>query len=216
MGRSGPPPGTSSGRRGPSLLLASRSPRRAALLEAAGIRFEVALPAVVSEELPLGPGGRPLDPGETVRRLAERKARAAAEARPGRLLLAADTLVFLDGRPLGQPPDAAAAVRMLQALSGRTHLVATGVAMAGPGHPPVSGHEVARVSFRDLSGEEIAAYVASGEPLDKAGAYGIQGAARGFVAALEGSEDTVIGLPVALVRQFMALWGPPPDASSAD
>jgi septum formation protein len=201
---------------GRPLLLASRSPRRAALLEAAGIPFERAAPLAVSEALPTAEDGAALDPGETVRRLAARKVRAATAAAPGRLVLAADTLVFLDGRPLGKPDDAEAAVRMLRALSGREHLVATGVALAGPGREPAVGHAATRVRFRALEEAEIRRYVATGEPLDKAGAYGIQGGAGAFVASLEGDEDTVVGLPVALVRRFMALWEGSDEGSSRD
>jgi septum formation protein len=198
----------SSGGAARPLLLASRSPRRAALLQAAGIPFEVADLPPVDERLPHGPGGSALEPEEAVRRLAERKARAAARAAPDRLVLAADTLVFLDGRPLGKPGSDGEARAMLRALSGESHEVATGVAVVRPGPGPVqgrlrSGTRVARVRFRRLTEAEIEAYVATGETRDKAGAYAIQGGAAAFVASLEGEADTVVGLPIGLVRSLL-------------
>jgi MAF protein len=120
-----------------------------------------------------------------------------------RPVVAADTVVVLDGDVLGKPatPDEAAA--MLRRLSGRTHDVVTGVAVKDR-HGVRSGHSTARVSFRSLRPAEVRAYVASGEPMDKAGGYGLQGQAAKFVSRVEGERDTVIGLPVELVRALLA------------
>lgn len=188
------------------LVLASRSPRRRSLLEAAGIHFELHdYPEI--DETPRADLTESLD---IVRELAERKARAALLRTPHVVVLAADTLVFLDQRILGKPDDEAEAEAMLRALSGRTHEVATGVAIAGPddeaGARLLSGAERTLVRFRELSQTEIRAYVASGEPLDKAGAYAIQAGARAFIASIDGAEDTVIGLPVHLVQRLLADW----------
>jgi septum formation protein len=184
------------------LLLASRSPRRARILEAAGIPFRLGLVPDVDESVPPG-----LAPAAAAQALAERKARAVAPRAPGGLVLCADTLVHLEGgEVLGKPSGRAEAVGMLTRLSGRTHQVATGVALARGGRIE-SGVDVARVTFRALERAEIQAYVRSGEPLDKAGAYAIQGGARAFVEHLEGAEDTVIGLPVALVRELLGRLG---------
>lgn len=188
------------------IVLASRSPRRAELLDAAGIAFEARAFPDIDET----PGVGLDDPREIVRDLAERKARSAALHAPHELLLTADTLVFLDEDILGKPDDGAEAHAMLTALSGRSHVVATGVAITGPGGRGrtrlVSDAAATRVRFRELTREEIHAYVASGEPLDKAGAYAIQGGARTFVAGLDGAEDTVIGLPLEVVRRLLADW----------
>jgi septum formation protein len=195
------------------MLLASASPRRAALLVAAGIPFDVADFPPLDETPPRGPAGEPLAAPEVARRLALRKVRAAALRAPHRLVLAADTLVFLPDEVLGKPRDASDAERILVRLSGREHRVATGVALRAPGAPPeareVSGVAIARVRFRRLEPAEIRAYVAGGEPLDKAGAYAIQGDGAAFVEALDGDRDTVIGLPMALVRALLRdLTGP--------
>ncbi len=181
------------------ILLASKSPRRADLLREAGIAFEVVDVGEVDETPPPG-----FSPAEVVEHLALRKARAVAALACERTVLTADTLVFLDGETLGKPADADDAVRMLRRLSGRAHEVATGVALATPDGTR-SGVDTTRVHFRALADEEIRAYVDTGEPLDKAGSYGIQGGAGAFVAHLEGAADTVIGLPVALVRRLMGI-----------
>ena len=185
--------------------LASRSSRRADLLRAAGVEFEAGPFPDVDETPPSG-----LAPGPTVEALAVRKAEAAAALVPGSWVLAGDTLVFLDGVALGKPCDEADAHRMLAALSGRAHEVASGVALAraDPGGLSLrSAHDVTSVRFRALGTSEIAAYVATGEPLDKAGAYGIQGGAADFVAALDGARDTVIGLPMDVVRRLLRETG---------
>lgn len=183
------------------LVLASASPRRAELLRAAGIDFDV-LMANVDESVHPGE-----TPAQHVARLAEEKAlRVLPEAR-NRPVLGADTVVVVDGEILGKPADAADAGRMLRILSGRQHQVMTGVALipepasAGlDGSITLSdGIEVTTVEFAPISPAEIAAYVGSGEPMDKAGAYAIQGLASRFVTRIEGSYSNVVGLPVALV-----------------
>lgn len=184
------------------LRLASRSPRRAALLEAAGIAF-------VPGPWPSGEERLPADraPAEAVAAVAAAKAREALAAAPDDVVLAADTLVFLDGQPLGKPRDGAEAEAFLRALSGRRHDVVTAVAVAWSrgGRPVVrTACATTRVTFRPLRADGIAAHVASGEPLDKAGAYALQGGARAFVAHIDGDEDTVIGLPIGLVRRLLA------------
>ena len=178
------------------LVLASRSPRRAELLRRAGYAFTVA-PADIDE--------RSL-PGETpeahVARLAARKAAVAADRHPGAVALGADTVVVVGGLVLGKPADGVEAREMLRRLSGRTHDVLTGVAVAsGAGRRA----EVARtrVTFRSLSPAEVDWYVASGEPADKAGAYAIQGRASRFVTGIEGSYTTVVGLPIAVVDRLL-------------
>ena len=180
-------------------MLASGSPRRADLLRAAGFSFSVR-PAGV-EEWPFC-GGSPVSYAESL-------ARAKAEAvRAGddEVVLAADTVVVLDGSVLGKPGSAEEAAEMLRRLSGRRHDVVTAVAVLRGGVLRC-GHDRALVTFRSLGPDEIAAYVASGEPLDKAGAYAIQGGAAGFVERLEGCRDTVVGLPVGLLRELLPRLG---------
>jgi septum formation protein len=178
-------------------VLASRSPRRAELLRAAGIPF-VVVPPADEDETP--PAGTP--PREVPRVLAVQKALRVARALPGRVVLGADTVVLLDGAVVGKPRGAADARRILAALSGRTHEVATGIALVRGG-VRLDDLAVARVTFRPLAASEVDAYVATGEPFDKAGAYAIQGGAGGFVSALEGGIDTVVGLPVDRVRALL-------------
>jgi septum formation protein len=174
------------------LVLASGSPRRADLLRRAGFAFEVR---------PSGGAEAPFRDGDPAA-YTEALARAKVAAVEGELVLGADTVVVLDGEVIGKPADAGDAAAMLRRLSGRTHQVVTGVAVRHRGTVR-SGHARARVTFRPLSEPEIAAYVAGGEPLDKAGAYGFQGAGAAFVTALDGDADTVIGLPLGLVRALL-------------
>lgn len=177
------------------LVLASASPRRAALLTAAGYDFEVRPSG--ADEWPF-PGG---DPAAYAEALATAKA-AQVRAEPDAVVIGADTIVVLDGAVLGKPVDGTDARRMLLALSGRAHDVVTGVAVRR-GSSTHSAHARSRVTFRTLSDQEIDAYVATGEPLDKAGAYAYQGGAGRFVTRLEGDADTVIGLPVSLLEQLL-------------
>jgi septum formation protein len=174
------------------LILASGSARRAELLRAAGIAFEIA-PAEIDE--------RPLS-GETpaayVERLAREKAQAVARRHPDAAILGADTTVVVDGIILGKPADDGDARSMLATLSGRTHDVLTGIALIKNGRL-VSAVETTRVRFARLSDDDITWYVASGEPRGKAGAYAIQGLASRFVDGIEGSYSNVVGLPIALV-----------------
>jgi len=181
------------------LVLASASPRRAALLAAAGLPFERLTTAV--DETP-HPGEAP---HAACLRLAEEKARAAGAARRQGCVLAGDTLVALDGRPLGKPADAREARAMLAALAGRTHDVfsAAAVLRARDGRL-LSGLARARVAFAPLGEAQLADYLASGEWEGKAGAYAIQGRAGTFARVVEGEEDTVVGLNVALVGRLLA------------
>ncbi|MGE3404649.1 MAG: nucleoside triphosphate pyrophosphatase [Vicinamibacterales bacterium] len=180
----------------PRVLLASASPRRAELLAAAGIPFDVA-PADVDETR--RPGEAPVAYCE---RLARTKALAAAERAPDRVVVAADTIVVAGADVFGKPEDAADARRMLQALSGRAHDVLTAVAIAAGGEVRTAVERTA-VEFVPLSEDEIAWYVESGEPMDKAGAYAIQGLASRFVARISGSYSNVVGLPVATVYRLL-------------
>jgi septum formation protein len=174
-------------------VLASASPRRAELLRAAGFTFDV-LVADVDEAVHPGEA-----PEAYVRRVAEAKGRAVASRAEGRRVLAADTTVVVEGVILGKPADAAEASRMLRALSGRTHQVLTGVWLDG-----ACEVESTDVEFVPLTDEEIAWYVASGEPMDKAGAYAIQGLASRFISRIRGSYSNVVGLPVARVYAILA------------
>jgi septum formation protein len=173
------------------LVLASRSPRRAELLTAAGFEFTVRATDV--DETPRD--GE--DPREYVLRLAEEKARAV-EASDDETVLAADTTVVLGNEIMGKPADAADAVRMLRALAGRRHEVITAIGLRR-GDRVVRDIASTSVWFAPLSETEIADYVTSGEPMDKAGAYGIQGLASKFIERIDGSYSNVVGLPVALV-----------------
>lgn len=183
------------------LILASGSPRRKELLERLGLRFTVC-PADVDETLVPGLSAR-----EQVMRLSRVKAQAAARtADRDAVILSADTVVVLDGEILGKPRDAADAVRMLSALSGRGHLVLSGVTVWTRGKAETICEET-EVYFRDLSRREIAAYVATGEPMDKAGAYGAQGYAAIFVERLIGDFYNVMGLPVCRAVQMLRRAG---------
>ena len=188
------------------LVLASSSPRRRELLTQAGYEFEVR-PAHIDEEPRAGE-----DPTAYVVRLAREKAEAvyrelasAAETSDGKSLvvLGADTTVTVDGGILAKPVDAADAARMLRLLSGRSHRVITGVALATAAGTEAAA-EVTAVRFLSLSNEEIEAYVAGGEPMDKAGAYAIQGGAARWIPRIEGCYFNVMGLPLALVSQMLA------------
>jgi len=178
------------------LVLASRSPRRAELLTAAGIPFVVRTADI--DETPRRPGETPRD---YVLRMAEEKARAVTVA-DSETILAADTTVVLGAEILGKPANAADASRMLAALSGRRHDVLTGICLLR-GNRTVRDFASTAVWFGDMSLEEIAHYVASGEPMDKAGAYAIQGIASRWIERIEGEYTNVVGLPVSLVYRHL-------------
>ena len=185
----------------PMLILASASPRRRELLTQAGFEVQVH-PAHIPEDP--RPGEEPV---AYVTRLAREKAqtalaRLAEESPSGLVVLGADTTVTVDGEILGKPEDAADAARMLRMLSGRSHLVVTGVAVVTAQSTEVAS-EVTAVRFLTLSEAEIEAYVASGEPMDKAGAYGIQGRAARWIPRIEGCYFNVVGLPLALVSTML-------------
>lgn len=182
------------------LVLASASPRRQELLRNAGIEF-VVRPAHIPEER------RPGEPPEKyVKRLANEKARTVWEALrrecPAALVLGADTTVVVNEHVLEKPQDEADAARMLRLLSGQTHQVMTGVCLYGHGVEDVRC-ECTQVTFAELSDDEIRAYVATGEPMDKAGAYAIQGVASRWIGRIEGDYFNVVGLPVAMVYRML-------------
>ena len=180
--------------------MASASPRRAELLRNAGIEFTVA-PAGIPE-VP-----HPRETAEEfVRRMGRQKAALVASRYPGRFVLGADTEVVVDGAILGKPVDAADACRMLQLLSGRVHRVSTGVALLGPAVDDTRV-ETTEVTMTEITPEEIRAYVASGEPMDKAGAYAIQGFASRWISRLDGCYFNVVGLPVPLVYRMLRAHG---------
>lgn len=180
------------------LVLASASPRRRELLAWFGIAYDVDVPEVDERAR----GGE--EPTALVRRLARAKAETVAARRAADWVLAADTLVEVDGQILGKPADSPDAARMLGRLAGREHRVVTGFALLAPGGTPAAADEVVtRVCFRPLSRRAIAAYVATGEAEDKAGGYAIQGRGAGLVARIDGSFTNVIGLPLAEVERAL-------------
>jgi len=179
------------------LVLASASPRRVALLRQAGAEFTVADPGPDRA----WPGAA--EPRHGVRALALDKARRVAAKKSGSVVIGADTVVVARGLRLGKPADAAEAVEMLSRLHGRTHEVWTGIAVVR-GDEQRTAAECTKVQFARLSPEDIAGYVRSGEPLDKAGAYGIQGLAGMFVRRIEGDYFNVVGLPLARLRAVLA------------
>jgi septum formation protein len=181
------------------LVLASRSPRRQEILARAGISF-VVRPVEIDEALEPGENA-----GAYVKRLARWKAEAA-EAAPGEIVLGADTVVVVDEEILGKPADAADAARMLGRLSGREHVVMTGICLRATS-TVIQDLEATRVRFLPLSPREIGAYVASGEPMDKAGAYAIQGLASRFVDRIEGCYFNVVGLPISRVCRHLVEFG---------
>jgi septum formation protein len=180
-------------------ILASASPRRKNLLRAAGFKFRA---RSSSAEPPPRLGE---SPAAYARRAARAKALSVAGATPaGALVLGADTIVVAGNQILGKPADAADAARMVRRLSGRVHRVVTGVCLVrAPRRVVALRHETTRVRFRKLSEAEIREYVESGEPLDKAGAYGIQGRASKFIRGIEGCYFNVVGLPVPLVYDML-------------
>lgn len=182
----------------PRLILASSSPRRAEILRRLGLEFEI-LPPAIEERL----DGRESPPA-AAERLAREK--AIARARNGALSLGCDTLVVHGGRILGKPETPARAVAMLEEMAGEEHLVYTGIALAAPGRVE-STVESTRVWFRDLSTRELQEYVATGEPMDKAGAYGIQAFGAAIVRRIDGDYFNVMGLPIQRLLELFERHG---------
>jgi septum formation protein len=180
-----------------AVILASASPRRQELLRKAGIAIE-AHPARIVEERAAGE-----KPVQYACRLAREKARSIAARFPGRYVLGADTIVVVDDQVLEKPADAQDAERMLRLLSGRKHEVTTAVSLATPEGFIDTRFSTTEVAFRDLQEEEIRQYVGGGEPMDKAGAYAIQGGAGGWVRSIQGEYSNVVGLPVSLVIEML-------------
>lgn len=186
----------------PQIILASNSPRRKELLGQMGLyEFKVSAPNG-DESVEEG-----LSPARIVEELSLRKARAAAEkAGPEDLIIAADTVVALDGAVLGKPRSGEDAFSMLSALSGREHLVYTGVTVL-QGERAVTEHEETAVRFREAAPGEIRGYIATGEPMDKAGAYGIQGRGALLVSGIRGDYSNVVGLPVFRLGRMLRGFG---------
>lgn len=187
----------------PRLILASASPRRAEILTSLRIPF-TAMPVDISEALQAGETAP-----EAARRLAAGKAAAAAARDPDSWVLAADTLVFLDGDTLGKPGDDREAEAMLRRLAGREHGVVTAVHLRRGDDPGRGVAETSRVRFAPMSEVEILWYVATGEPRDKAGAYGVQGLGARFIAEIHGSFTNVMGLPARAVYELLRNAGDP-------
>jgi septum formation protein len=182
------------------LVLASASPRRQELLRNGGIAFEVQ-PAHINED-PL-PGEQAK---ECAQRLAQEKALAIAKKRPDDAVLGADTVVVIEHQILNKPVDAADAARMLRLLSGRTHQVITGVCVVANGQSLVDS-EITSVTMSEISEREVSEYVETGEPMDKAGAYAIQGRASRWIPRIEGDYSNVVGLPIARVYRMLQQAG---------
>jgi septum formation protein len=185
------------------LILASGSPRRKELLAQLGVPFTVVTHSIDEDALTVA------DPWKTAENLAIAKAETVAKLYPGHLVLGGDTVVALadDGgwMQLGKPIDCGDAVRMLTLLSGRQHQVITGCALVSPVGTE-SMVASTKVTFRELSRNEIERYVDTGEPMDKAGGYGFQSGAAGFVVQLDGEIETVVGLPLSIVGQMLSGW----------
>ena len=182
-----------------SLILASASPRRRELMSYTGVPFEVI--TADAQEVTNG------EPQALVMENARRKARAVAKSHPGRIVLGADTIVYQGGRALGKPRDREEAKAMLRSLSGARHTVYTGVCVIAPDGREDTRCDETSVLFVPLQDATIDRYVADGEPMDKAGAYAIQGKGGMFVRSIEGSYSNVIGLPLALVREMLLRAG---------
>jgi nucleoside triphosphate pyrophosphatase len=185
----------------PALILASASPRRQELLREAGIAFEVHAAHVNEDQHE----GEP--PLEYAFRLAREKAQAVAQHYPQQYVLGADTIVVLDGEVLGKPADTADAARMLRTLSGKEHQVTTAVAVVKPGGDIETRFSTTQVCFREITEQEIQQYVAGSEPMDKAGAYAIQGGASRWTNRIVGEYSNVVGLPLSLVTEMLRKSG---------
>lgn len=179
------------------LVLASASPRRVELLRGAGFTFEIMVPQVEEAH------DAALTPAELTVENARRKALEGSRLRPGALVIGADTLVYVDGEPLGKPADMDEALAMVRRLSGRSHEVCTGVAFASDGRIEHELHVITQVTFKVLTDEIIRDYHSRVNPLDKAGAYGIQACTDMVMAGMEGSFTNVVGLPVDEVAEAL-------------
>lgn len=189
------------------IILASESPRRRELLALMGLTFTV-VPSHAEEVMPAHAG-----PDEAVRAIALQKASAVAAAYPDECVIGADTVVWFDGQILGKPHTPEAARAYLSRMQGRTHTVYTGVAVIAHGWADVR-HETTRVTFAPMSALEIDRYVASGDPLDKAGAYGVQGPFAVYVDRIEGNYFNVIGMPLPLLYRMLREAGALPEAGA--
>jgi septum formation protein len=184
------------------IVLASGSPRRRELLNMIGIADFIVIPAECGELMPAG-----RTPDATVREIAFQKAEYVSRScDPSDIIIAADTLVYLDGRPIGKPDSPEDAARMLRELSGRRHTVYTGIALI-KGGKYITGFEQTDVFFREISEAEILAYVETGEPMDKAGAYGAQGRGAVFIERIEGDFFNVMGLPLCRLSMMLKDFG---------
>lgn len=186
-----------------NIVLASGSPRRRELLAGLGWSFRVEPPRVVEKII----DGE--EPAVMVKRLAFEKASEVASRFPGEWVIGADTVVSIDGAVLGKPRDGACAAAMLRRLSGAVHSVFTGVALISPDGGSISEAEETKVTFRELTEDEIAAYVACGESMDKAGAYAIQGRGTLLARHIDGCYFNVVGLPLFLLSRMFAGMGVP-------
>lgn len=201
--------------RPPVIILASQSPRRAAILDALGVQYVVSVSDAEEEatfptddqSTGMPYVGVPRNDQPALR--AWRKGSHIADLHPDMVVIAADTIVVCDGLVLNKPTDPIDAVRMLQLLSGRTHIVYTGLALFAPGQQPRYRVEQSDVEMRTLSDDEIHAYVRTGEPMDKAGAYGIQGVAGTLVQTVTGSFTNVVGLPMQATVTLLTAAGVP-------
>ena len=185
------------------LILASQSPRRLELLKQVTDQFEV-VPSSVEEKLDYG-----LPPEENARALARTKAESVAENYPHDWVIGADTLVTLDHEIFEKPVDVPDAQRILRRLSGRKHLVITGICIVSPGKT-LDKAVISKVRFKSLSQEEISRYIQTGEPMDKAGAYAIQGKGKFMIREFSGSESNIIGLPIDELKILLKKTGFPP------
>ena len=181
----------------PPLLLASTSPQRKAILQQLHIPFDVIAPTYEEQTAPHG------DPVQVVREHARGKARSVADVAEDRPVLGVDTAVVLDGRIFGKPTNASDAERMLEELSGKTHVVVSGLCLLTPGWEDVE-HEATQVAFRELAPRELGTYVATGEWEGRAGAYAIQARGAALVRFIEGDYLNVVGLPAALLVRLLA------------
>lgn len=178
------------------IILASASPRRAAIFRQMGFPFKQ-VPSKIEEE------ERDASPAEFARQMACAKAKAIGDKRTNSIVIGCDTVVVLDGKIFGKPRNSKEAMRMLSALNGKCHQVCSGIAVAFPGRRMVSGVETTKVLFRKLEKKELQWYVNTGEPLDKAGAYGIQGKGAVLVKRIEGCYYNVVGFPLSKFAELM-------------